>query len=445
MCCGFQDDPQAGTGIISQLSSIGVSVIGSDYAGKSGAQHWYPGRYDHLVEKLSVNAEFVHLDPGFLAGDIQLATAAATTNAWTIVALNDPKKARATLHALAQSSVSCQVLLAMSAPSGVLVHRCQSVRAALSATEALPMTMTVPPGPPEHAVILGGVATNEVLRVGQDDDHSPGTVAFYSLASPARITVQESEGLAELFNELSTSSAPDGTASLEGMSMVIVGAGALSNWAVIPLVLGGVNHIVVLDGDESIDESNISRQPLLVDDVGPNPKVDALVRQLKLLNPSGHYEGICRFVHKPEDIEQLASFAALISAPDNDAARCVCDTAAAEAGVPLAVAGSSAEGATVIVRGGGRPCLPCLGISSTSAPASCATVAEDAIVSTNAVAAGLLVSELRQTLSNPTAAPLQHFRFNGRARSGNRFEHGMTKVRCKHRAAAVNPSLAERS
>ena len=294
MCCGFEADPFAGAASLSQLSAIGAAVTASDYPGPCRGQHWFTRGYGPLVEKLSVETEFLHLDPEFLAEDVQLA-AQGRSNVWAVVTLNRPRQAMAALRSLAWSSVNVKVLLTLSCAAGVLVHRCSSVESALSAVEDLPHTK-VPAGPVENSVMLGGIVVNEIMLAGEEYDPSPSrTVGFHSLARPERITLG-AEGLATLFDELSAGSAPAGSASLAGRSLAIVGAGALGNWITLILALSGVRRLVIFDGDHEVTESNVSRQILLAGSVGPHPKVDVLVRELKRLDPHGQYEMKAFFV-----------------------------------------------------------------------------------------------------------------------------------------------------
>ena len=112
----------------------------------------------------------------------------------------------------------------------------------------------------------------------------------------------------------------------------------------------------------------------------------------------------------------------------------MCDDARRRAGVLFATAGSSAVGGQVIIRQPGQGCLRCLGLSSevpgsSSDNQSCALVQSDAVVPSNMVAAGLMISELREALAGRVPA---NIRFAGESRRGNRLVRMISEAPCPH-------------
>jgi hypothetical protein len=131
-----------------------------------------------------------------------------------------------------------------------------------------------------------------------------------------------------------------------------------------------------------------------------------------------------------------------VCVPDNDEARLVCDEARRRADVLFATAGSSAVGGQAIVRSRRQGCLRCLGLGESSAGAldgsqSCSLVQNDAVVSSNMVAVGLMISELREALAGRSPTNL---RFAGDSSRGNRLVRMISGSRCPH--IAVTSPLA---
>jgi molybdopterin/thiamine biosynthesis adenylyltransferase len=180
---------------------------------------------------------------------------------------------------------------------------------------------------------------------------------------------------------------------------------------------------------------NINRQILLAGGVGKKrSKVDVLGEELTALDPAARIRAITEFVTEPGDLAGLHDSDALLCVPDNDDARLVCDDARRQADVLLATAGSSAVGGQSIVRRPGQGCLRCLGLNGDAAGGadegqSCQLVESDAVVSSNMVAAGLAISELREALAGREAVNL---RFAGDSTRGNRLVRMIAGTSCPH-------------
>jgi hypothetical protein len=171
---------------------------------------------------------------------------------------------------------------------------------------------------PGFWVLLEFLILNEVMLGGgsQDGLAASRAIGAYGLRRQRRM-MSGNAPLADLLAEVVAG--PDGpVASFAGRRFLMVGAGALSNWSLIPLAMEGPEHLAIYDGDPEVAVHNINRQVLLVNGVGQGrPKVEVLVEELRRLDPHGTYDGILRFVKTPDDLAGLESADALVcvSAP----------------------------------------------------------------------------------------------------------------------------------
>jgi len=438
---GGECNPAAATALIAGAAAMGVPAVGSDFHGpwRPRPGHWLTGELPDLAARINGDVGYEYLDPEMPAEDFRY-VAEGRENTWAAVLTHDPAGAREVLEALAGAGFAVGVLLVLAGPGGIVVDRLPSPASALERVRSLG-SGGVPAGPPELAIAAAGLVLNEIMLAGAAgagvDVAAPRTIGFYSLHRPRRVTVA-GEGPEELFAEAAATPAGE-AASFAGRDLVMVGAGALANWAVIPLAVEGPARMVIYDGDGEVAPHNINRQVLLVDGVGQGrPKADVLAEQLASLDPDGIYEPVARFVRAPDDLRGLGDADALLCVPDNDEARLTCDDARRAAGVLFATAGSSAVGGQVIVRCPSDGCLRCLGLGRQVDAAdddgqSCSQVADDAVVSSNMVAAGLTISELREALAGRTPA---NVRFAGDSARGNRLVRMISGTRCPHVAAA---------
>lgn len=431
---GAESNPFAGAAVLAGAAAMGLPVVGSDFHGpcREGG-HWLLGDYPEMIARLNPRAEYEYLDPGLPAADVPYVLA-GHANAWIVVLLNRPARAHDALLALSEAGLSTPVLLVVVGPGGLVVERHPDPRSAFDAALSMP-AKGVDEGPTELAIAAAGLVLNEVMLAGgQEGDASPRTVGFYSLHRRRRVRF-DGGPTGDLFGEVA--SGPGGAASFASRRLVMVGAGALGNWSAIPLAMEGPAEVVIYDGDPEVAATNLNRQVLLIGGVGQaRPKVDVLVQELRALDPAGSYRGVASFVRQPGDLGDVASADALLSVPDNDEARLVCDDARRQAGVLFGTAGSSAVGGQAIVRCPWHCCLRCLGLNGNAAAEaeaqSCSLVHSDAVVSSNMLAAGLMISELRQALAGREPA---NIRFAGDSPSGNRLVRMISGASCPHVAA----------
>ncbi len=85
----------------------------------------------------------------------------------------------------------------------------------------------------------------------------------------------------------------EGQKRLCDSSVLIIGCGGLGNAAALYLAGAGIGKLVICDDDE-VDVSNLSRQIAFRTDHVTIPKVDALAKQLRALNPDCHVRTVAR-------------------------------------------------------------------------------------------------------------------------------------------------------
>ena len=432
---GADANPLAGMALLAGAAAMGIPVVGSDYHGPEESGHWLTGNYPDLLAHINAEVDYEYLDPAFPT--INLAYMVQDrANPWAAILLNDMAHAREVLRALTADGVDIRVLLALAGPGGVVVERHATPLAAFERVEHLG-TDVIRPGAPEAGILSAGLVLHEIMLAAGplDDEAASGPIGIYSLRRPRRVATR-SETEEDFFTEVTHG--PEGPVASFTGSFVMVGAGALANWGVIPLVLDGPDAITILDGDPAVEPHNANRQIVVVNGVGKDrTKVDVLVEELQSLDRRGSYTGIAKFVRCTDDLPPLGSVDALICLPDNNQARFICDDARRGADVLFATAGSSGVGGQAIVSRPDQACLGCLGLvaeetSQASPSQSCSLVENDSVVSSNMVAAGLMIAELREALAG---RPTANVRFVGDSARGNRLTRMITNPPCPHNAA----------
>jgi len=430
----------SGMSVLAGAAAMGIPVVSSDYHGPESSGHWLAGSFPDMVQKINPDVHYGYLDPDVPAVDLNNLIE-NYENSWAVVFLNNIAYANHVLMALASANLNMRVILALDTANGILIERYVSPSAALEQIEWLTIRSAkstaklIPAGPSELGIVSAGLILNEVMQASgsYDEINFQRTIAFYGLNRPRRVKMED-ESFHDLFTEVSKDP-NDTAASFTDKSFVMVGAGALANWCVIPIAFDSPRDLLIFDGDPAVDSHNLNRQILLVDRIGKQqPKVNVLVAELQALDPHGTYEGVAKFIETPEDLLPLAGVDAMLCVPDNNRARFTCDDARRRCDVIFATAGSSPTGGQAIVRKPGQACLHCLGLNEdsdqeTAGSQSCALTESDAVVSSNMVAAGLMISELRQALAG---RQITNIRFLGDSRIGSRLARMISNPQCAH-------------
>jgi len=412
---------------------MGINSVGSDDLQDNSAHtHWLLGPLDLLAAHINPEVEYLWIDPDFPADGL---TSNTFANTWIVVVANDSAEARRCLKKLTNGqSQHCATLLVICGPAGVWVSRFLTPTLALSALAACSINPPIAQGPMELAILAAGLILGEImLGTGNPLQASAPShlVACYDLWHPRR-THQQASAMASQALLAKIATPMDPQAVFHDKRLVMVGAGALGNWTVLPIAMENPKRIQIYDGDD-VELHNLNRQLLLMGGVGSN-KAEYMCRLLSALTHRDAYEAVPSYVEANEDFKDL-SCDVLVSVPDNDRTRLLCGTVALEHACVLATAGSSAMGGQAIVADPTRACLHCIMGNEVSASTpgrsahSCGRVANDAVVSSNMVAAGLLVSELRAALAGRSWS---NMRYEGGGTPPNRLRRMITRVPCHH-------------
>jgi molybdopterin/thiamine biosynthesis adenylyltransferase len=424
-------------------AAMGITHIGSDFPGRAEtSHHWFLGLLPHLVRDLNPEeADYHYLDPESPASDLCLA---GMENPWIVQWANAPAAAVVSLSDLAAKFADVPTVLAVCTPTGVLVNRFHSPSAALKEIDQAAQTCrreVAPPGPPELAVLAAGLILNEVMLGAGRLRNASGShlIGFYSLDQPRRIVTPGEASFIELMPQVFKPPAEPG-ATLGCQRYVLVGAGAMGTWVGLIAALEGQAQLDIYDGD-TIEVHNLNRQVLFAKTGPGGNKALVLANELASMDPRGSYRSTPGYVTSASDLKHMADAGALICAPDNDATRLLCADVARENHIPYATGGSSPVGGQIVLSSPDGPCFRCVtGYRNNPGPApdngqSCARTLSDAVVGSNMIVAGLLMSELRATLAG---RPAVNIRFQGENLSGNRLSRMVTQANCPHR---VKPTI----
>lgn len=248
--------------------------------------------------------------------------------------------------------------------------------------------------------VLGGIITEEVRKIVMPFSKSekPVNGLSYSVACPQRFNGED---------KLNINETP-----LSDRRVLVVGAGALGNFAGIGLALAGVGEIDVLDFD-TVETTNLNRQLLFYDAVG-DEKSKALAKKLKTINPKLRIRGLTGKL----DESYANQFRAKENRPDlildcvdNFGTRAIVNYFAVRYGIPLVSGGTSpSSGQVVAYRQGESACLDCKlsvdkALGKERASHSCIYAAQPSVIMTNEVVGGLMVAEARAILAPQSYGP----------------------------------------
>ena len=423
--------------LLAGAAAMGIPWIAVDDVNPTAraSHHWLHGSWRTLVARIDKSIEFLVAADSLPLEDQRQVTGREAL--WSVVVVR--RSADPAMRAL---TLTNRVLLVGFGRSRLCVFRITSVDDLSKAIATLESAgcLDTAGAPLELCMVAAGICLDAIVRA-QNGPAAPDELAFYDLALPRRVMPENAD---------SANSAPGaaggapGAVSLpaalfKGRQLAIVGAGALANWAVLAPALEGA-HLDIYDGDPEVAPHNLNRQILLIDGVGTGlSKVEVLAREIRRMVPGASVRAYDRYIHRPGDFETLENIDALLCLPDNDEARLLCADVAHARGIVYATAGSSAFGGQAVIVQPGRACYRCVAVRGNDPPraaaGSCAAEASDAIVSCNMVAAGLLISELRQAFAGCRSANL---RFVATAPRGNRLDRMIADPPCPHIVCPTN-------
>ncbi|WP_114228950.1 MULTISPECIES: HesA/MoeB/ThiF family protein [Sphingomonas] len=148
-----------------------------------------------------------------------------------------------------------------------------------------------------------------------------------------------------------------GQQRLKAASVCVVGAGGIG-CAVIPALAGaGVGRLTIIDGD-TVDLSNLHRQPLYRTREAGEPKAALAAQFVRRLNPHVLLDAIERRIDAANVADLLAGHDLVIDGTDNFATRLIVSDACVRLGIPLiSAAAQQFQGQLGLFRG--QPCYRC--------------------------------------------------------------------------------------
>jgi adenylyltransferase/sulfurtransferase len=152
----------------------------------------------------------------------------------------------------------------------------------------------------------------------------------------------------------------EGQSALERATITVIGAGGLGCPALSVLAPAGVGTIRIVDFD-SVDLSNLHRQPLYTpSDIGA-PKVKVAAERLRQLNPEITIDPVETLVTKENALSLIVGSDVVIDATDTFSARAALTEATTRAGIPM-VYGSiyGFEGQFAVFHPPDGPCYRCV-------------------------------------------------------------------------------------
>lgn len=187
--------------------------------------------------------------------------------------------------------------------------------------------------------------------------------------------------------------------SYSDVSALVVGAGAIGNFAALNLALLGFGKVDIVDFDK-IEDHNLNRQLLLYGRVGEG-KANVLSERIREISAHTRSMGIPEGVDEKWSASDVSEYDILFGCVDNQRARASMNRLAVEGNLSYIDGGTSTDGGRVVMYVPKRNrCLDCqLSVSSSAAKEvdknteGCATNPEPAIVIPNIIIGSAMVAE----------------------------------------------------
>jgi molybdopterin/thiamine biosynthesis adenylyltransferase len=168
-----------------------------------------------------------------------------------------------------------------------------------------------------------------------------------------------------------------GQQRLKAARIVVVGAGGIGS-AVIPALAGaGIGKLTIIDGD-TVDLSNLQRQPLYRSDQIGEGKALLAAQFVTALNPFVEVVPIACKIEASNAADLLADHDLILDGTDNFATRLIVSDTAVRLGIPLvSAAAAQFQGQVGLFRG--RPCYRCF-VGDAFDSDDCDTCAEQGVL-----------------------------------------------------------------
>ena len=246
--------------------------------------------------------------------------------------------------------------------------------------------------------VIGGIIAEELRKVLMplSESDKPSTRIGYSLSSPRRFS--SDKGILE-------------RSDLGKKKILVVGAGALGNFAVLGAALEGIGNIDVLDFDE-VESTNLNRQILFYDAVG-KMKATALAERVAEIVPRANLRGIVEKLDENKIYFQKNHPDAILDCVDSFAVRAIVNYFAVRNRIPLISGGTDPRSGQVVVYEPGKSaCLDCkLGVETALAEqrkaSSCRYAPDPSVIMTNQVVGNMMVGETLKVLNTEYSEPVR--------------------------------------
>ena len=246
--------------------------------------------------------------------------------------------------------------------------------------------------------IMGGIITEELRKAIMpfDDSDKPVGKIAYSLGASRRFSSEKEELTRK---------------NLQDNKILVVGAGALGNFAVLGAALEGIGNIDVLDFDD-IESTNLNRQILFYDSVG-KMKATVLSERVMEIVPGANIKSLVeRLDEKSNYFDKNKPFA-ILDCVDSFAVRAIINYFAVKNGIPLISGGTDPRSGQVVVYEPGKSeCLDCkLGVETALAEqrrsSSCRYAPDPSVIMTNQIVANMMVGETLKVLDKGYGEPVR--------------------------------------
>ena len=246
--------------------------------------------------------------------------------------------------------------------------------------------------------IIGGIIAEELRKAVMPFSVSdqPVRKIAYSLASTRRFS-SEYEKLEK--------------GDLKDKRILVVGAGALGNFAVLGAALEGIGKIDVLDFDE-VESTNLNRQILFYDAVG-KMKATALAERVAEIAPRINLRGLVEKLDENSKYFQDNHPDAILDCVDSFAVRAIINYFAVRNGIPLVSGGTDPRsGQVVVYKPEKSACLDCkLGVETALAEqrkaTSCRYAPDPSVIMTNQIVGNMMIGETVKVLNSTYGEPVK--------------------------------------
>lgn len=214
--------------------------------------------------------------------------------------------------------------------------------------------------------------------------------------------------------DLKSERALEGEDNFSGQ-VVMVGAGALGNFAGLDFALSNVGELAVIDFD-TVESTNLNRQVWFYDAVGRN-KAAALVEKLKRINPRVKYSSLQeKITPESDDFFAEREIRLMVDTVDNNKTRALLNYFSLKHKIPFISGGTRYDSGQVVISIPGRTaCLNCqadidsIAMNAYQPHQSCIYAPQPSVITSNQIAAGLLVGESKTVLNEQKYGAPIHF------------------------------------